>query len=169
MKKEYKDFYRFLWEYLEGGNSALVIKPRICGMTSFMARYAAWCIDYKDMSVEWKSINHTMNKHIFDDIQKYRSLNWDSADSVCRIGHIMPHVWSGNTLTLFDEIDFLKKDLCGFQGMISNQVIAGTSINDFKGITEFYNSVVPSIRCDRKFKVFNISDYMESKIKFGKL
>ena len=56
MKKQYKDFYRFLWKFLEEGHSAMVIKPRQCGMSVFAARYAAWCLDYKDMGVKKKGV-----------------------------------------------------------------------------------------------------------------
>jgi hypothetical protein len=174
MKKEYKEFYRFLWEYLDGDNSALIIKPRQCGMTNFAARYAAWCLDYKDTAV--KSIGHRNNRDyltcFWDMVEKYRCVNFrGNRDQVRNWDTIIPEDHNGNIIVIADEIEWMDMSRleCSFSGL-SAQILAFSSIKDCRGISKFIEVAYPChIKKGCKFETFNISDTHENKYKFEKV
>jgi hypothetical protein len=149
MKKEYKDFYRFLWDYLESGKSAFVIKPRQVGITCFAARYAAWCLDYKDMEVEVVSVHNNMEHYIRDMIKKFR-VQPLIADSTIR----------NKKLRIFDEIDFIDNHKLHEKmvGTSNHQYLAYTTVNKLNSISLFKTHYT-----ENEVNVFDISNFTENK------
>lgn len=159
MKKEYKDFYRFLWEYLEDGNSAIVIKPRQVGMTSFAARYAAWCLDYKEMSVKFMACNQHMTTHMLGLVNGFRSIRVT--------GEIDPPNPDKEELRIFDEVDFMYEERLrrNLEGTQIDQFLAYTSIKDMKSLCIFREQAVWRLKREKgkEFHVFDISNVTENK------
>lgn len=157
MKKEYKDFYRFLWEYLEDGNSAIVIKPRQVGMTSFAARYAAWCADYKDTPIKVASCNTAMTRIFSDLVKDFRVRIWNSG--------FEKFDQTNSDFMIFDEIDFIPTEriVRQLEGREVSQFLAYTTINDMCSLSEFRRIALHKLKDPSKFHVFDISNFTENK------
>jgi hypothetical protein len=159
MKKEYKDFYRFLWKYLEEGNSAIVIKPRQVGMTTFAARYAAWCLDYKDVGVHLHMCRRQNLKYMHQLIDDSRAINPYSRcrDLLKNMDRILP-CEGCDIFHIFDEFDFMTNIDIKLRGCSLNHFLAYTTINNLKNLNSLR---VPSVGA-KEVRVFNISDYSEN-------
>jgi hypothetical protein len=165
MKKEYKDFYRFLWEYLEEDKSAMIIKPRQCGMTQFAARYAAWCLDYKDMDVQLIATNSKFKNRFWEFVEGFRCNHYRNRSET--LDGVSPQSSTGKTLLIADEIDWMtERDISTKMRGMTCQILGYSSINNMLGISTFLNVAPPA---SKGFQVFNISDTNESLYKMGKL
>jgi hypothetical protein len=173
MKKEYKDFYRFLWEYLESGKSAIIIKPRQCGMSQFAMRYAAWCKDYKDMSVNinvsnggmWDNVKKILDKYTVDRIDGKKD---EPARNNCAHGY--DDLRDKTVLDIFEEFDYdqeLHSKLLAGRGRKITQVLAYSSIFNFDNFNKLYNNLQGQLAtCNREIRVFNISDHSENNWRY---
>lgn len=167
MKKEYKDFYRFLWEYLESGNSAIIIKPRQVGMTSFAARYAAWCVDYKDVGVKLHTCKLYNTEYIRGMISNFRCFNpyTTHKDYENSLDRILP-IEGCSILDIFDEFDFMDNRRLAdrLRGYSINQMLAYTTVSDLENLQTIKHSYLS--RNLKRLEVFNMSDHIENTFKF---
>lgn len=161
MKKEYKEFYRFLWEYLESGNSAIIIKPRQCGMTTFAARYAAWCLDYKDVGVHLHMCRRQNLEYMHQLINDSRAINPYSRgrDLINNMDRILP-CEGCDVFHILDEFDFMPNIDKKLRGYALDHFLAYTTISNLGNLNAIRVSSVGA----KEVRIFNISDHLEENI-----
>lgn len=166
ISKEHKDFYRFLWEFLEGGNSAIVIKPRRVGMTSFAERYAAWCADYKDRRVNVFSPESNLTRDIIDRINNFRVYTPTGLIGHKTHNQIIPEEYTDDFF-IFDEVDFIRDVENKLRGQAISHFLAYSTINDMSNLYRLKHELPWRLPPKKTVHVFDISNHMENKMKYG--